>query len=232
MKTLGLLGGTTWVSTVEYYRLLNQGINERLGGLNFCKCILYSINMEEVTRLKKADDQEGIIKLVLDAVYSLNSAGIDGLVLCANTLHFAVEAINKSYDIPIVHIANATADVIKKQGLSKVALLGTRQTMEQDFYTSILEKEGIETIVPELEDRKKIDSIIFTELAREEFHDATRDYLQALITSMHQKGAQGIVLGCTELPLILNQEQTDIPLFNTLNIHVDAAIEFILSGKE
>lgn len=228
MKTLGLLGGTSWVSTLEYYRLLNTGINKRLGGLNFARCIIYSLNMEEVISQKKSDDEQGLIDMIFQAVESLTLAGIDGLLLCANTLHFAADRIAKEFDVPIIHIAEATADVIRKDDFSKLGLLGTKQTMEQDFYTSVLQKRGIETIVPNEADRIYLDKIIFSELANDVITEETRRKVLGIMNKLSHSGAEGIVLGCTELPLLIRPEHTSIPMFDTLSIHVNAAIDFAL----
>jgi aspartate racemase len=229
MKTLGLLGGTTWVSTIEYYRQINEGVNQKLGKLNFARCVLYSINMEEVMALREKTDQTDLINFVLDAVASIDRAGVDGLVLCANTLHLAAEEIQKVFDMPIIHIAVATAEKIREKGFSKVGLLGTRQTMEQDFYTSVLEQFGIETLIPPLEDRKKIGRIIFEELALDKFLEPTRQYFLKVMNELVTQGAEAIVLGCTEIPLLVKPEHTDIPLFDTLEIHTQAAVDFAIS---
>jgi aspartate racemase len=184
--------------------------------------------MEEVISQKKSDDEQGLIDMIFQAVESLTLAGIDGLLLCANTLHFAADRIAKEFDVPIIHIAEATADVIRKDDFSKLGLLGTKQTMEQDFYTSVLQKRGIETIVPNEADRIYLDKIIFSELANDVIAEETRRKVLGIMNKLSHSGAEGIVLGCTELPLLIRPEHTSIPMFDTLSIHVNAAIDFAL----
>jgi aspartate racemase len=158
----------------------------------------------------------------------LVAAGIDGLVLCANTLHFAVPQINEKFNVPIIHIARVTAIAIREKKLKTVGLLGTRQTMEQHFYTDILDAEGIKTLVPEIEEREYIDWVIFNELAKEQFHEHTRQRFLQIINSLKMRGAEGIILGCTEIPLLIHSDQTVLPLFNTLEIHARAAVVFAI----
>ncbi|MGD8306084.1 MAG: aspartate/glutamate racemase family protein [Ignavibacteria bacterium] len=231
MKTIGLIGGTGWVSTAEYYRLINQGINKKLGGLNSAQCIIYSFNYTIIDKFNKLDDHDSIYKLVLNAARKLESVSVDRLVLCANTLHQYVDKLEKEICIPIIHIGDATADAVKKKGLSRIGLLGTRFTMEMDFYIKRLANEGIESLVPEKQDRTFIHDSIMNELLKENFKKETKDRFLSIIDELINSGAGGIVLGCTEIPLLIKQEDVSIPVLNTLEIHASAIVDFAL-GQE
>ncbi len=228
MKTIGLIGGTGWVSTIEYYRLINQGINKKLGGLSAAQCFIYSFNYAEIDTLVKKDDLDAVYELVLDAAEKLKLCSVDCLVLCANTLHQYVDKLEKHVGLPIVHIADATARVIKKKGLSKVGLLGTRFTMEMDFYTKRLSNGGIETIVPEKPQRDFIHYSIINEMLHDNFKKETREKFLSIIDDLEASGAEGIVLGCTEIPLLIKQDDVKIPVLNTLEIHAAAVEDFAL----
>lgn len=227
MKTIGLIGGTGWVSSVEYYRLINEGVNKKLGGLDFAKCILYSLNYGEVARLQQKN-KDLILPMLEDVAEKLVQSGADGLALCANTLHMYYNQLAEKLPIPIVHIAEATAKEIKKNTFSKVGLLGTQLTMEGDFYTGVLRKNGIETLVPEKEDRVYINEKITTELFHLQFKEETRKRFLEIMTNLNLKGADAIILGCTEIPLLIKPEHTNLPLFDTLEIHANAIVDFML----
>jgi aspartate racemase len=229
MKTIGMIGGTGWPSTLEYYRLINQETNKRLGGLNSAKIIITSFNYAEIDALNKKEDHAGVYKLVLESAQKLKNCSVDCLVLCANTLHQYVEDLEKEIGVKIVHIADATAREIKRKGLSKIGLLGTRFTMEMDFYTKKLKEAGIESIVPDKPERIFIHNAIMNELLKEEFKIKTKEKFLAIIKELETNGAQGIVLGCTEIPLLIKQEDVHLPVFNTLEIHAKAAVDFALS---
>jgi aspartate racemase len=228
MKTIGLVGGTGWTSTVEYYRIINQEINKRLGSLNSAKCIIHSFNYAVINELNKKDDHAGIFNLVLEASQKLKTASVDFLILCANTLHQYADELEKLIDLPIVHIAEAAANEIKKQNITTVGLLGTKFTMEMDFYTKKLEAAGIESLVPQKPERDFIHSAIMDELLKEEFKNETKRKFLNIIDELKSDGAQGIVLGCTEIPLLIKQNDTILPVFNTLEIHAKAAVDFAL----
>ncbi len=228
MKTIGLIGGTGWTSTIEYYRIINQGTNKRLGGLNSAKCIIHSFNYAEINALNKKDDHNGIFQLVLNAAEKLKNVSADLIVLCANTLHQYVDELEKLIDLPIVHIADATAKEIKKQNLTTIGLLGTRFTMEMDFYTKRLKAAGIKSLVPQKPEREFIHKAIMDELLKEELKRDTKESFLKIIDELNSAGAQGIVLGCTEIPLLINQDDTHLPVFNTLEIHAKAAVDFAL----
>ena len=229
MKTIGLIGGTGWVSTIEYYRLINEGINSRLGGHNAARCILYSFNYADLNECNLREDHAGVYKLVLDAAAKLKNASADFIVLCANTLHQYVDDLHAEIKLPIVHIADATAAEIKKKGLTKIGLLGTKFTMEMDFYTKRLSSAGIDSLIPPKAERLFIHDTIMNELLREIFKPEAKKKFLDIINDLELKGAQGIVLGCTEIPLLIKQEDTHLPVFNTLKIHAQAAVDFALT---
>jgi aspartate racemase len=226
MKTIGLIGGTGWVSTLEYYRLINEETNKQLGGHNAARCILYSFNYADINECNLREDHEGVYKLVLDAARKLKSASADCLVLCANTLHQYVDTLIEEVKLPIIHIADATAVEIKKQGLSTMGLLGTKFTMEMDFYTKKLSDAGIDSMVPDKPERLFIHNTIMNELLKENYKPESKKRFLEIIKDLEQKGAQGIVLGCTEIPLLIKQADTHLPIFNTLKIHAKAAVNF------
>jgi aspartate racemase len=231
MKTIGLVGGTGWVSSADYYRIINQEVNQSLGGLDFARCILYSMNYGEIFECTQRGDSDGIYALILDASLKLTHIGVDCILICANTMHQFADRLEKEITVPIIHIATATAREIRKRKLSRVGLLGSKETMEKDFYKAKLQSEGIETLVPEADDREFIDQSITNELLKEIFRKETKERFLKIIRSLQDQGAQGIILGCTEIPLLIKEEDIDFPPFNTTRIHACAAVEFAL-GKE
>jgi aspartate racemase len=228
MKLMGLIGGTGWPSTLEYYRKINEGVNRKLGGLNFAKCILYSFNYAEIDELNKKNDLEELYNKVLYATEALEVAGAEGIILCANTLHIFADRLQAELDVPLIHIADATADAILHTGTRNVALLGTRITMEMDFYKDKLLQRGIHVIIPEAEERGFIHSTIMDELVKSVFLSSTRDRYKNIMQNLVNRGAQGIILGCTEIPLLISPEDSPVPLFNTLDIHSNAAVDFMV----
>ena len=228
MKTLGLIGGTTWVSTVDYYRLINQMVNQRLGRLNSAKLLLYSVNFEEFRPPDTAEGWESVTQRVIGIARTLEQGGAEGLVLCANTLHKIADRVQEKIGIPIIHIAEATAAEIGKKKLHKVALLGTKFTMQEPFYHDKLRAQGIETLVPEQNDRLYIHDAILDEMALEIFKPETKARFLEIITQLQQRGAQAIVLGCTEIPILVKPADTSAPLFDTTLIHAQAAVDFAL----
>lgn len=230
MKTLGLIGGTGWVSSIDYYRLINLEINKRLGGLQAAKLILYSINYGEIDAFNQKDDLESVYGLIKNAAVKLKSSGADGLVLCANTTHMFAERLQQEIKLPLIHIGEATARAINDRGFQKVALLGTKFTMEMDFYKAKLNKYGIEMMVPAKDDRGFIHRAIMDELLKNDFRPKTKAKFLDIISNLIDDGAQGIVLGCTEIPLLVKPEDIDVPLFNTTEIHALAAVEFALGA--
>jgi aspartate racemase len=232
MRTLGLIGGTGWVSTLEYYRGLNETVNRRLGGHESCRCVLTSFNFGDIMRAKDAAPNQGEVrKLVVQAAGRLASTGVEGLMLCANTLHWFAEDVERAIPVPLIHIARATAAQINGAGLTRVGLLGTRPTMEQDFYRKRMEEAGIEVVVPEEADRAYIDRTIFEELLQEIFKEETKSRFLEIVDSLRLRGAQGVVLGCTEIPLLLKPSDCTLPLFDTLRIHVEAGVDWALAKE-
>jgi aspartate racemase len=230
MRTLGLIGGTGWVSTLEYYRGLNETVNRRLGGHESCRMALYSFNFGDIMRAKEAaPDQAEVRKLVVQAAGRLASTGVEGIMLCANTLHWFAEDVERATPVPLIHIARAAAGRINSAGLTRVGLLGTRPTMEQDFYRRRLEESGIEVLVPDEPERAFIDRAIFEELLQEVFTQETKSRFLEIVEDLRLRGAQGVVLGCTEIPLLLKQSDCPLPLFDTLRIHVEAAVDWALA---
>jgi aspartate racemase len=228
MQTIGLIGGTSWVSTVEYYRLINQMVNDRLGGLHSAKILLYSVNHEEF-KADSATDWEDVGQKLSAIAYTLQGAGADCILICANTMHMVADAICNAIRIPLIHIAEETAKSIKRQSLTKIGLLGTRTTMEHPFFKERLFREGIETMIPDEKDREYIQSSIFLELGKAIFSRETKERYIDIINKLIDRGAEGIILGCTEIPLLIKQEDCLVPTFDTMTIHAQAAVEFILT---
>jgi aspartate racemase len=228
MKTIGLVGGITWVSTIEYYRFLNQGIQAALGHHNFCKCLIYSVNFQEIQDNKARDDWEATFELLLDAAETLVKAGAEAILIGANTMHFAADRLQAALSVPLIHIASVTADAIVKSNLQKVALLGTRYTMEMDFYKDKLGLRGIATIIPDEEDRAFIHQTIYEELCYGILKPETKLHYQSIIEKLANAGAQGVILGCTEIPMVIQEGDVSIPVFDTTKIHAAAAVSFAL----
>ena len=223
MKTIGLIGGMSWESTVSYYRVMNTVVKEKMGGLNSAKCILYSVNFQEIEECQSSGDWEKSGKILSLAAQGLERSGADFIVICTNTMHKVAGRIQADIGIPILHIAEATADELIKNKITHAALLGTRYTMEQDFYKSVLARKGIKVAIPEEEDRIFINGVIYNELCVGAFSKASKDRFLDIMGELGKSGAQGVILGCTEIGLMVRQEDTDIPLFDTAYIHAKAA---------
>jgi len=228
MKKLGLIGGISWVSTIDYYRLINEGINEKRGGLNFAECIIYSFNYAEIKKNNDSNDWDNTLQMLSAAGRHLKNAGAAAIVLCANTMHLIADKLEEEIELPVIHIATATADEIKKTKIKKVGLLGTKFTMEYDFFTAKLTAQNIETIIPANEDRDFIHGTIFNELGAGILLPDTKERYLNIINKLIDAGAEGIVLGCTEIPLLIKPEDITAPLFNTTEIHSAAAVKFAL----
>lgn len=230
MKTIGLLGGMSWESTIPYYRLINEGVKQRLGGLHSAQILLHSVDFHEIEACQSRGDWQQAGEILARAAVGLQQAGAEGIVLCTNTMHKVAEAIETACDVPFLHIADATGRAISQQNMNNVALLGTRYTMEQDFYRGRLQDEfGISTLIPEQDVRLKINQIIFEELCLGEFSDASRDYYLSVIGELASQGAQGVIFGCTEIGLLVPAELSPRPVFDTAAIHAADAVEFMLS---
>lgn len=233
MKTIGLLGGMSWESTIPYYRLINEGVKQRLGGLHSAQILLHSVDFHEIEACQSSGDWQRAGEILAQAATGLQQAGAQGIVLCTNTMHKVAEAIESACDVPFLHIADATGRAIQKQQMSNVALLGTRYTMEQDFYRGRLQTEfGISTLIPEADDRQKINQIIFDELCLGEFSEASRDYYLGVIDQLTKQGAQGVIFGCTEIGLLVPTELSPLPVFDTAAIHAQDAVAFMLSAAD
>jgi aspartate racemase len=227
MKKLGLVGGISWVSTMDYYKFINEGINEKLGGLNFAELLIYSLNFGDVQ--EKGWDNS--FDLLLNACKSLKKSGVEGIVLCANTAHLFAEELEAKIGLPIIHIVSATANEINKKCLKKVGLLGTKFTMEMDFFKNGLMAKGIEPMIPESQEtRDFIQKTLKEELGRGIIKAETKSVYLSIIDELIKNGAEGIVLACTEIPMIISQEDVSVPVFDTTKIHSMAAVEFALSS--
>ena len=224
MKTIGLLGGMSWQSSAEYYRLLNEAIEARLGGHNNARTLMLSVNFEEIAAAMRADDWDSIARLVSDAARQLQAGGADFVLLCTNTIHKVAAAIEAAISIPFVNLIEATAAAIERQGCRTVALLGTRLTMEQEFYRGRLESHGLRVLIPDEPFRAILQGVIFEELCHGEIREDSRRDVQLMIDELQRQGAEGVILGCTELSLLIHREHSPLPLFDTTRIHVDAAV--------
>ncbi|MGZ4055333.1 MAG: aspartate/glutamate racemase family protein [Bacteroidia bacterium] len=229
MKKIGLIGGISWVSTADYYKYINLAINERLGDLNFAECMIYSFNYADIKNNNDANDWDKTLTMIAKASESLKSAGAEAIILCANTMHLIADKLQEQIKLPVIHIATATATEIKKQNIKKVGLLGTKFTMERNFFTSKLRDENIGFIIPDEDDRAFIHYTIFEELGRGLILEESKVRYISIIKKLQKKGAEGIILGCTEIPLLIKKEDTELPLFDTTLIHSKAAVDFMLS---
>jgi len=230
MKTIGLLGGMSWESTIPYYRLINEGIKQRLGGLHSASLLLHSVDFHEIEACQASGEWEKAGEIMAQAALGLERAGAEGILLCTNTMHKVASQIEESCSLPFLHIADATGRAIAASGMKRVALLGTRYTMEQDFYRGRLESQfGIESLVPDEADRARINQIIFEELCLGTFSDASRHYYLSVIDKLAKQGAQGVIFGCTEIGLLVPADESALPVFDTTAIHAVDAVEFMLS---
>ena len=229
MKTIGLIGGMSWESTLPYYQPINEGVKARLGGLHSARLVLYSVDFAEVEQLQRAGDWVGAGALLAKAAQALQTAGAQALVLCTNTMHKVAPAIEAAVDVPLLHIADATAAAIVNQGLQRVGLLGTRFTMEQDFYKSRLQdRYGLEVMVPISHERDEVHRIIYEELCLGHVRETSREVYRRVIRSLVEQGAQAIILGCTEIGLLITPQDSDVPVFDTTALHAQAAVDWAL----
>ncbi len=229
MKIIGLIGGMSWESTIPYYREINLSIKARLGGLHSAKIILYSVDFQEIERLQHSGDWESAGKLLAEAARALQAAGADFLVLCTNTMHKVAGAIEAAVQIPLLHIADPTAWEIKQAGLTTIGLLGTRFTMEQDFYKDRLhERHGLKVLIPSPQDREIVHGVIYEELCLGKINPLSLAEYRRIMAGLIDQGAQGIILGCTEISLLVGQQDSAVPLFDTTAIHARHAAESAL----
>jgi aspartate racemase len=229
MKTVGLLGGMSWESTADYYRAINEGVKNTLGGLHSAKIALYSVDFEPIEKLQHQGDWEGTAKILSEAAQNIQSAGADCLLICTNTMHKVAPQIEQAITIPLLHIADATAEVLVREGIHTVGLLGTAFTMEQDFYKGRLsEKYGLTINVPNEEDRKIIHIIIYQELCLGQIREESKAEYLRIIDTLASQGAEAVILGCTEIAMLVKQQDTKIKLFDTTAIHAEKAVEYAL----
>jgi aspartate racemase len=231
MRTLGLLAGMSWESSLTYYRLLNQMARQRLGGLHSAPLIMWSVDFARVAELQHHGDWDGCATLLIDAARRLETAGAKGLLICTNTMHKLAEPIQAAIDIPLIHIAEATTKALTKAGMQRPALLATRFTMEQDFYVGHLRDHGLDPRVPDAPGRERVHQIIYEELCQGVVRDESRQVYLAEISTLADQGADSVILGCTEIGLLLSQKDLALPIFDTTEIHTEAAINFALGDE-
>ena len=230
MKTIGMLGGMSWESTSSYYRAINEGVKQQLGGLHSAKIVMNSVDFEEIEKLQREDDWPAAAKILVNAAQSIAAGGADFLIICTNTMHIVSPEIEAAIDFPLLHIADATAQKLLEDGVSKVGLLGTAFTMEKPFYKNrLIDKHGIDVIVPDTEQRNLVHKIIYDELCLGTINDDSRIAYLEIIQQLKSQGAEAVILGCTEIALLVNQQQTDVSLYDTTSIHASQAVNFALN---
>jgi aspartate racemase len=227
MKKLGLIGGISWVSTIDYYRLINEGVNAKLGGMNFAEVLIHSFNYADIKRNNDAGDWERTFEMLSGACEGMKNSGVSGIILCANTMHLLAERIEERIGLPVIHVATETATTISLKNIRKVGLLGTKFTMELDFFKDKLAEKNITALIPDEADRAFIHKTIFDELGSGKIVPATKARYLEIIQELIAAGAEGIILGCTEIPLLIQQEDVAVPVFDTTRIHADAAVRFM-----
>jgi aspartate racemase len=229
MKTIGLIGGMSWESSCEYYRIINETIKDRLGGLHSAKITMVSVDFAEIEVLQREGRWDETARILIAAAQSVERGGGDFVVICTNTMHKVAEDVQKQVQIPLLHIADATAERIKSQGLNKVGLLGTKFTMEESFYKDrLIERHGLEIVIPTEPEREVVHRVIYDELCLGEIKGASKERYIQIMEHLVEEGAEGIILGCTEIGLLVGQEDSPVPLFDTTQIHAEAAVEYAL----
>ncbi len=232
MRMIGLLGGMSWESSAEYYRLANELVRDRLGGFHSARCLLYSVDFAEVERLQHQARWDEAATVLADAARALERAGTELLVLCTNTMHRVADQIAAAVEVPLVHIADATAEAVRAAGLAKVGLLATAYTMEQDFYVGRLERlHGLEVLVPGPQDRRLVHEVIYQELVRGIVTDDSRQAYRRVIAGLVDRGAEGILLGCTEIDLLIGPQDAPVPIFDTTRLHAERAVDLALAAR-
>ncbi len=232
MRTIGLIGGMSWESSSEYYRIINESVKEKLGNNHSAKCILYSFDFSEIEKLQHEGKWRELTNMMIDAANKLKDSGAEFLVICTNTMHRMADDIHKKTNMEILHIVDTTAEEIKKKEIKKVGLLGTKFTMEGDFYIGRLkDKYDIEVIVPDRVERDFIHNVIYKELCNGIIKESSKEKFKRIIKNLAEKGAEGVILGCTEIPLLIKQEDVDIPIFDTTKIHAEYAVRYSLKDE-
>ena len=229
MKTIGMIGGMSWESSLEYYRIVNEGVKARLGGLHSAKCLMYSVDFAEVEALQHTGQWDAAGRMLVEAAEALQKGGADFIVICTNTMHISADMVQAAVPLPLLHIADATAERVQASGIRRIGLLGTRFTMEKDFYKGRLtDKFGLEVSIPDAPQREIIHRIIYEELVLGIIRPESRQQYLEIMADMVAKGAEGIILGCTEIGLLVSQAESAVPLFDTTRIHAEAAVEWAI----
>jgi aspartate racemase len=229
MKTIGMIGGMSWESSIEYYRIINERVHAELGGVHSAKSVMYSVDFAEVEELQRQDRWDEATQMMIDAAQRVQAGGADFVVICTNTMHKMADAVQQSIRIPLLHIADATAERIRQRGLSRIGLLGTRFTMEGDFYKGRLEKQfGLTVLIPNESDRQIVHRVIYDELVVGIISENSREQYRGVVERLIQSGVEGIILGCTEIGMLVKQADSRVPLFDTTRIHAEAAVEYAL----
>lgn len=235
VKTIGIIGGVSWASSIEYYRIMNETVRDRLGGVNSAQILLFSIEFGEFSKQERMADKGDwtlMTQTMLDAAQRLKRGGADFIVIASNTLNSLAGTIEEKVGLPVLHIADATGEVVRKKGVRTVALLGTKYTMEQTFYRERLDKHGIKVVIPDEKERDYINAVIFDELCANRIKKESKDGFKRIINRLQkEEGAEGVILGCTEIPLLIKQEDVSIPVFDTTAIHSEAAVDYSLKRE-
>ncbi|MFA7138102.1 MAG: aspartate/glutamate racemase family protein [Bacteroidales bacterium] len=229
MKIIGLIGGMSWESSLEYYRIINEQVKEKLGGLHSAKCLMYSVDFDEIARLQHQGNWQKATTLLIDSAQRLEKGGADFIVICTNTMHKMADAVQNKINLPLLHIADATAEKIKAHGLKKIGLLGTKFTMEEDFYKGrLINKYGLDVITPDEKDRQIVHDVIYHELCLGQINPSSKVRFITIINALVAQGAEGVILGCTEIPLLVKQEEVKVILFDTTRIHAESVVAYSL----
>jgi len=229
MKTIGLIGGMSWESSLEYYRIINEQVKEKLGGFHSAESLMFSVDFDEIEKLQYQGNWKDATKIMVDAAKRLEKGGADFVVLCTNTMHKTADDVQNNIKIPLLHITDATAERIKAKGLRKIGLLGTKFTMEEDFYKGrLIKKYGLNVLIPNERDRQIVNDVIYHELCLGKINQSSKSQFIKIIDKFVDNGAEAVILGCTEIPLLIKQKDVKIPLFDTTRIHAEAAVEYAL----
>ena len=229
MKTIGLIGGMSWESSLEYYRIINELVKEKLGGLHSAKSLMYSLDFDEIEKLQHQGKWDKLTSIMIKAAQDLEKGGADFVLICTNTMHKMADDVQDNINIPLLHLVDTTADKIKQNRLKKVGLLGTKFTMEEDFYKGrLMNKYGLDVIIPNENDRQIIHQVIYQELCLGNIKKSSKDRYIEIINKLIESGAEAVILGCTEIPLLIQQEDVKVPLYDTTTIHAEAAVEYSL----
>jgi len=232
MKTIGLLGGMSWESSLEYYRLVNQEVKQTLGGFHSAKCLMYSVDFDEIEKYQHEGDWDKATDVMIEAARTLEKGGADFVVICTNTMHKMFEEVQSAINIPLLHIVDAVLHEIKNKGIESVGLLGTRFTMEEDFYVNRIKSHGVNALIPQAEERKIVHRVIYEELVMGKILSESREVYKKIIHHLEQQGAQGIILGCTEIGSLIKPDNVSIPIFDTTYWHAVAAVRIALGENK